>query len=267
MNKPLLLLRAAHAGPAFAVTIVVGLLAVGAGHDLSRGALVVSAVLAGQLVIGWSNDLVDARRDLAVHREDKPLATGELAPTLVWIALAAAALGCVVLSLLLGWRAGWTHLVLTVGAGVAYNLGLKSTRWSWLPYALAFGALPTIVTLALPSPVLAPPWMMVTGALLGVGAHLVNVLPDLEDDARTGVRGLPHLLGARVSQTTATAALVLGSVVAVVGSRWPPRPAALVALALTLGLAGVAVRGSGRTPFRAAMAIALVDVAMLTALG
>src|SRR3712207_7375206 len=32
---------------------------------------------------------------------------------------------------------------------------------------------------------------------LGVGAHLLNVLPDLEDDAATGVRGLPHVLGPR----------------------------------------------------------------------
>lgn len=267
MNTPVLLLKAAHAGPALAVTVVTGLLAVSAGHDLSRGVLVVLAVFFGQLVIGWSNDLIDARRDAAVHRADKPLATGELSLALVRTALAIAMTACVVLSLMLGWRSGCTHLVLGVGSGIAYNLMLKSTQWSWLPYALAFGALPAIVTLALPAPVLAPVWMMLTGALLGVGAHLVNALPDLEDDAATGVRGLPHRLGARTSQVTATSVLLLGSVVAVVGSRWPPRPAALVALAVTVALASVAVRGTGRTPFRAAMAIALVDVAMLTALG
>ena len=41
-----------------------------------------------------------------------------------------------------------------------------------------------------------PAWMMATGAVLGVGAHLLNALPDLADDDATGVRGLPQRLGA-----------------------------------------------------------------------
>ena len=41
--------------------------------------------------------------------------------------------------------------VLVVGAGHAYNVWLKATWWSWLPYASAFGTLPTVVTLAGPS--------------------------------------------------------------------------------------------------------------------
>ena len=40
-------------------------------------ALVVAAVLAGQLSVGWSNDLVDVGRDRRAGRTDKPLATGE----------------------------------------------------------------------------------------------------------------------------------------------------------------------------------------------
>ena len=46
------------------------------GTPLARGLLVTAAVLAGQLSIGWSNDLIDARRDRAVGRTDKPLAVG-----------------------------------------------------------------------------------------------------------------------------------------------------------------------------------------------
>ena len=42
---------------------------------------------------------------------------------------------------------------------------------------------------------IAPVWITAAGALLGAGAHFANVLPDLEDDARTGVRGLPHRIG------------------------------------------------------------------------
>jgi 4-hydroxybenzoate polyprenyltransferase len=258
------LLRAAHLGPTIAVTVVAGLLALSAGLDPSRQLLVVLAVLAGQLTIGWSNDLLDVRRDRQVERADKPLATGELRDSTVRAALAASGAACVVLSLALGWRGGLCHLGPGVGAGLAYNLGLKGTRWSWLPYAVAFAALPAVVTLAASPPEL-PPWTVVlAGGLLGVGAHFVNVLPDLDDDAATGVRGLPHRLGARVSQRLATAVLVLGSLTVVLGRAGGPEVWGWVALVVTLLLAVAAVLGRGQTPFRAAMAIALVNVAMLT---
>lgn len=258
------LLSACHPGPALAVTVVAGLLAWAAPLSGARVVLVVLAVLAGQLVIGWSNDLVDVRRDRQVGRADKPLATGDVSLRAVQIALAFAAVAVVVLSFALGWRAGVTHLVAGVGGGVAYNLGLKSTRWSWAPYAVAFGTLPAVVTLAQDPPEW-PPWsVLVAAALLGVGAHFVNVLPDLEDDAATGVRGLPHRLGRRTSQRVATAVLVLASVALVLGPGRDTGAFAWVGLAATLALAVVALVARGRTPFRAAVGIALVNVVMLT---
>lgn len=258
------LLGAAHPGPALAVTVVAGLLAWAATLTSSRVALVVLAVLAGQLVIGWSNDLVDVRRDRQVGRRDKPLATGDLSLRVLQIALATAAVAAVVLSFALGWRAGLTHLVAGVGGGVAYNLGLKSTRWSWAPYAIAFGTLPAVVTLVQDPPQW-PPWSVVVAAgLLGVGAHFVNVLPDLDDDAATGVRGLPHRLGRLATQRAATAVLVLASVTLVLGPGQDAGAYAWVGLGASSGLAVVALVGRGRTPFRAAIGIALVNVVMLT---
>ena len=62
----LALLRAAHGVPTLAVTVLALLLAVTADLGPARTALVTAAVLAGQLSIGWSNDLVDAGRDRAV---------------------------------------------------------------------------------------------------------------------------------------------------------------------------------------------------------
>jgi 4-hydroxybenzoate polyprenyltransferase len=105
--------------------------------------------------------------------------------------------------------------------------------------------------------------MPLAGALLGVGAHFVNVLPDLADDAATGVRGLPHRLGARWSPVVAAAVLVAASVVIVVGAPIDSTVVAVVALVVTAGLAGVALLAHGRTPFRAAIAMAMVDVVML----
>jgi 4-hydroxybenzoate polyprenyltransferase len=262
--RPPALLRSAHLGPTVAVTVVAGLLAVTADLGARSTVLVVAAVLSGQLSIGWSNDLVDRDRDRVVGRSDKPLATGEIGVRTVRAACVVALLATVPLSFACGWVAGPVQLV-CVASGWAYNLGLKATAWSWLPYAVAFGALPVFVTLTATATALPPLWVPLAGALLGVGAHLVNALPDLADDAATGVHGLPHRIGARRTAPVATAVLVAASVLicsfASVSHRWAP----WAGLAVVVALAVVALRGRGRTPFRAAMAIALVDVALLAA--
>jgi 4-hydroxybenzoate polyprenyltransferase len=108
--------------------------------------------------------------------------------------------------------------------------------------------------------VLPAAWVLAAGALLGVGAHLLNVLPDLADDEATGVRGLPHRLGERRVRVLAPLVLLAGSVVAAAGRA---TPTAWVGLAIAAVLAVVAVVGRGRLPFLAAIAIALVDVVAL----
>lgn len=253
------LVVAAHAGPTVAVTALFALLGIAQGLDPGRWVLVVGAVLTGQLTIGWSNDLLDRGRDIATGRHDKPLATGEVSVAAVRTACAVALAACVVLSLACGLLAGLVHLG-CVAAGWAYNLGLKAGVWSWLPYATTFGGLTAFVALA---DGVAPPWWWPAGAaLLGVGAHLLNVLPDLDDDAATGVHGLPHRLGPRRIAPVAAAVLVTATAV-VVGGAAPPLPVGLVALVAVLALAALVVRGSGRLPFLAAILIALVDATLL----
>ena len=253
------LVAAAHAGPTLAVTVLAALLAAAQGLEPARAALVVAAVLAGQLSIGWSNDLVDLARDRQAGRTDKPVASGQVPASLVRTCCGAAVVVCVVLSLACGVLAGLVHLV-CVAAGWAYNLGMKATVWSWLPYAVAFGGLPAFVALAGGE---APPWWWPLGAaLLGVGAHLLNVLPDLDDDAATGVHGLPHRLGRRRLPPVAAAVLVGASAVVLLGAR-PPVAVAVVAAVTVLALAALVVAGSGRRPFVAAVGIALVDATLL----
>jgi len=258
------LVRATHPGPALAVTVLAVALAVAEDLGAGRVALVAAAVLTGQLTVGWSNDLVDRRRDSAVGRRDKPLATGELDVAVTRLACGAAVLGTVALSLACGWWAGLVHLG-CVAAAWAYNLGLKSTVLSWLPYAVAFAGLAVFVALAGPDGALPPLWVPVAAGMLGVGAHLVNTLPDLADDAVTGVRGLPHRLGARGSTVAAALVLVSGSVVVALGASSAPRPLVLGTLVVVVALGAVAVLAQGRTPFRAAVAIALVDAVLVVA--
>jgi 4-hydroxybenzoate polyprenyltransferase len=255
MRAVLSLVSTAHPGPALAVTVLAGLLGVAGGLSATDVVLVVLAVGTGQLSIGWSNDLIDRRRDETVGRADKPLATGAASPRVVTVACAVALVATVPLSLV----TSALHLVVVAG-GWAYNLGLKATALSWLPYAVAFAALPAYVVRVGGDPVEA--WVPVAGGLLGVGAHFLNVIPDLADDAATGVRGLPHRLGARGSQLTAAVLLLAAAVVVALGAGLAA-PVTVVVLVAAVALAGVAVTTQGRTPFRAAVAMALVDVVVL----
>src|SRR5207245_879103 len=104
----------------------------------------------GQLSIGWSNDWIDAGRDAVAGRRDKPAARGIVGPRTLAVAAVGALVVAVGLSLGLGWRPGVVALVL-VGAGWAYNLGLKGTPLSGVAYLVGFGALPAAAYLAVPA--------------------------------------------------------------------------------------------------------------------
>ncbi|MEO6957426.1 MAG: UbiA family prenyltransferase [Antricoccus sp.] len=257
------LLLSAHPGPSLAVTVLSILLAIGAGLPPATIVVLGAAIALGQLTIGWVNDLIDSDRDKSAGRTDKPVAAGLLSIRMVWMALVIAAVGCVGLSALLGWRSASVHLLLLVGGGQVYNIWLKSTVWSWLPYLVAFGSLPSIVDLAGPTAKLAPWWMTVTAAVLGVAAHLLNALGDLDIDARTGVRGLPHRLGATWTTRLAVLLLGLGSAVVAFGPAGGVRVWSWPLLAAIVVLLVIASRGKGRRPFQAAILIAILDAVML----
>ncbi len=261
------LARACHPGPTVAVTAFSVAMAAGAGAPPLTTVLVGAAILAGQLSVGWSNDWIDAERDAAVGRADKPVGTGRLTVTTVRAAALGAAGACVVLSLLLGWRAGLVHLA-TVASAWAYNARLKSTAWSWAPYAFSFGFLPLAIALALPGNPVAAWWAIGAGALLGIGAHGANVVPDLQDDDATGVRGLPHRVGGTATSIGTALALVSATVLLVLAPPGPPRAAAAVVLVAAVGLtfAGTVLAlagGRSRWPFTFAIAVAAVDVVLL----
>ncbi|WP_272262423.1 UbiA family prenyltransferase [Streptomyces xanthophaeus] len=256
------LLAACHPLPAAAVTLFAAALTAAVGRGLPGAVVTVGAVAAGQLSVGWCNDRADLARDLATGRRDKPLAAGTVTPAAVTRAAAVALLLCVPLSLAAGVLAGAVHLV-AVAAAWAYNLRLKSTLCSWLPYAVAFGLLPAFVTLGLPGAPWPPPWLTAAAALLGAGAHFANVLPDIEDDLATGVVGLPQRLGARRSAALA-GLLVLGSTAAlVVGVPGRVTAYGWALLAATAALVLLTAGRPGRLPFLATLAVAAADVTLL----
>ena len=260
------LVGATHPGPAAAVTVVATLLAVAAGVPAGRTALVLLAVLAGQASIGWSNDWLDADRDRAVARPDKPVVQGAVRPAQLRRAALVAVPLAVVLSLLLGAVPG-ALLLLLVAGGWAYNAGLKRTWASWVGYVVGFGALPAGVVAAAPGTPVAPWWLVVAGGALGAAAHLANVAPDLEDDLATGVRGLPHRLGPRVSAVACALLLGGASIVLVTGPDGAPAPAGWVVLGVAVPVVAVAAlagtRAFRRAAFPAIMLLTVLDVVLL----
>jgi 4-hydroxybenzoate polyprenyltransferase len=267
----LALLRASHPGPSAVVTAVVAILGFDLGYPPGRLVLLALAILAGQLSIGWSNDWIDAGRDSAVHRADKPIASGAIRRGVVRAAAFAALAAAVILSLFLGPLATIAHLV-AVASAWAYNLRLKATVFSFVPYFVSFGLLPAIATLGLQAPRAPAPWVVAVAGLLGVAAHFANVIPDLQDDRRTNIRGLPHILGARVAGISAFSCLALTTVLLAFGPGPIERPALWVGLGLGIGIAALgAVLALRVTPTRLLMRLimtgALVDVVMLALAG
>lgn len=262
-----------HPGPTLVVTALALALGLAAGLDPWRLVLLAVAVFAGQVSVGLSNDAIDAHRDAAVGRRDKPLVAGPVTPRQAL----AVAVGAVVVALALSAPLGIGMLsahAVALASAWAYNAGLKNTSVSIVPFLVSFGLFPSLATLAEVPPAWAPAWQAAAGAALGAAVHLTNVLPDLDDDRATGVRGLPHRLGVRASAVLAASGVVAGALAVLLGSSGG-RPAAVApvawvffggALAAAVATVGVVVaRPPARTVFRLVMLAALLLAAQLVA--
>ena len=162
------------------------------------------------------------------------------------------------------------HLV-AVAAGWAYDAGLKSTAASVVPYAGVLRAAARVrraraARFACPAVVAARRRARCSGA----GAHFANVLPDLDDDAATGVRGLPHRWGAAGSRAAAALLLLAATIVLAVGAPVPPVLAAAVPVVAVVVLAAgfrAGRRPGSRAPFRAVLVVAGVAAVLLVVAG
>jgi 4-hydroxybenzoate polyprenyltransferase len=203
---------------------------------------------------------LDAPRDAAAGRTDKPVATGAISVRAVWIAAFAGLLAALAMSLAIGVV---TAIILAVIVGVswAYNLGLKSTLADGLIAVLVFGLLPVYAASTLPGhPV--PAWYAIAGAaLLGAGGHFVIALPDLAADWATGVNGLAQQVAARWGVGTMRGVVLVlllsPSVLLLLASSRPW--VALAGLGAAVPLVLIAARGTGRVSLWAVVGIGAVD--------
>jgi 4-hydroxybenzoate polyprenyltransferase len=224
------LVLASHPLPTAAMTLALTLAAALSGRSLVECLLVAVTIFTGQLTVGWLNDLLDRNRDRQVGRQDKPVAMDLVEPGTLGFATACAVLLVVPLSIANGTVAGIAHLLALVSAWL-YNVWFKRTALSWLPYAVSFGLLPAFLSYGglgggyHGGP---PTWAMtILAAMLGVGIHFLNALPDLVEDKETGVRHLPLRIALRIG---APKLLLISSVYTGVVAL------AMLVTALTIGL-------------------------------
>lgn len=221
-----------------------------------------------QLGIGAANDWADAPAD-ETAQPAKPVPSGLVSrPTAAWIALGAAAAGLALAAL-----AGPVPLALATSglvAGLAYDLRLKGTRWSWVPYAAGIPLLPVFAwvgaTGSLPAPfVVLVPIAMLAGAALAVA----NALADVERDRRAGTETVATSLG--LDRARRIGAVLQGLVVAVgsgsaVAFGGDAAGVALAAAGTVIMLAGVAIGWNGRPDARRrAWEVQAVGVGVLAA--
>jgi len=203
------MVKATHFGPTVLVVSISFTLAM-TQLSFGKSIEIALAILAGQCVVGWTNELVDYQRDNEAGRSKKPLVRGSVTRRQLQIGVGVALTSAILLSFLgpLGVRGGWLHL-LGLGSATVYNFWAKATWLSPLPYAISFGVLPwAIYSAAHKSPA---PWLYMDFAFVSVSFHFLNVIKDLEWDVLQGIQGAPQRLGKRGSVATA-AILVLAAV-------------------------------------------------------
>jgi 4-hydroxybenzoate polyprenyltransferase len=214
-------------------------LAVGGWPGWRSVFLIAAAIVCSQATVGVVNDLRD--RDLdAVAKPYKPLVSGRVSVAGAYV------LGSVtfILSLVAGAMLGAIPLVFVVGmtaVGLLYDLWLKRTAFSFLPYVMGLPLLPIWAWICVRP---APPRLWLTyplGVLIGFGLHLANALPDAERDAAGGVRGVVQVVGKRAALALCFGSFALTLVLVVVLTRnvWDRGTVVLFAVAAVLLLVAV----------------------------
>jgi 4-hydroxybenzoate polyprenyltransferase len=198
MTKHLVgLMRASHFGPTMLVTAISYFFAQLYWWE-GPSMVIAFAFFCGQLVVGWSNDLIDYQDDLRHNRLNKPLVAGLITPKYLQRWLQVMIPIAILFNLFgpLGFIGGGLSLF-AVGWAVAYNFYFKFNVFSPLPYAVAFAALPSCM--AISKELMPPLWMWLGGALFGVAAHFLNVIKDMKQDNQSGIKGLPQRVGTKAS--------------------------------------------------------------------
>lgn len=244
-----------------------------AGAAPIRAGVIGAAMLLLQVAIGATNDLADVDHD-RIAKPGKPIPAGTV-PVRAAASMALFAGGAgLALAFALGIAPGLIA-VAGLSTGLLYDLALKRTMLSWLPYALGLPLLPAYAWVAargvLPGSF---PLLVGLAMLAGTALSFANGLADRPDDVSSGSSGLVVRLGARTTWrllAVLEACLIAGGGYGIVAAAPGPGPIVLLAAGALAVIAGTLAAGAPRAMLRRhgwevqAVGIALLAVALLAA--
>lgn len=147
-----------------------------------------------QLGIGTVNDAVDAPAD-AGRKAGKPIPSGLVAGRQAVIAAGVLFAGGMSLALSVSPAIGGLAVVV-VAIGLAYDLRLKGTAWSWLPFAVGIPILPVFGWLGATGGLASTFAILLPAAVMaGTGLAIGNALVDVERDRSAGLSSIAIVLG------------------------------------------------------------------------
>ena len=245
-----------------AVTLALALLA---GALVGRAELLGASMLLIQFSIGTFNDLLDAPAD-AIAGRSKPLVDGRVTARIALPVVVVCGLAGLVLA---GFAGPATALVACAGYGIglAYDVRLKASPWSWLPYAAGIPLLPVFAWVGATGDLPGPIFVLAgLGALGGTSLAIANSLADAERDAASRTRTVATALGRdRAIRLGGLLGLAVGAVAttsAIALAGWIPGTWVTAAGAATL-VAGLALGFAGR--LQQAWEVQAIGLAILAA--
>jgi len=216
-----------------------------------------------QFSISSLNEWADQDLD-GLSGRPRPIPLGLLSPRTAVVVAVLFAVAALALSLLSGFGfLAFLLVLLGIACGWAYDLKLKRTALSFLPFAVAFPLVPLWVAMIAGRPLEALGPVLLGGIPLSVSIHLADAIPDRAPDRAAGVNTLAVTLGRPGAEVAAVVLLLLGTLVSIV----------VLHRSLSFGLSIVAVAcgylvltvGSRTAPAYLAKWI-LIGIALLAAL-
>jgi 4-hydroxybenzoate polyprenyltransferase len=188
----------------------------GIGPGNRRFWWIAAIMLLVQFSISALNEWADADLDRRAGRH-RPIPLGMVKPA---TALGVAVVCAVVAFLLSVLVDLGTVALLLVGVGTAcgwaYDLWLKPTPLSFLPFAIAFPLMPFWIGVLAGRPLSSLVILFLGGVPLATAIHLADAIPDRDRDRAVGLKTLAVALGRPGAEFAAAGLLLIGTLVSIV---------------------------------------------------
>ncbi|MDQ6714417.1 MAG: UbiA family prenyltransferase [Candidatus Dormibacteraeota bacterium] len=207
---------------------------------------IAAIMLLVQFSISALNEWADADLDRRARRH-RPIPLGVVSRGAALSLAAGSAVGAFLLCVLsdLGPLA-----LLLVGIGTAcgwaYDLWLKPTPLSFVPFAVAFPLMPFWIGVLAGRPLTPLLILFLGGSPLATAIHLADAIPDRDRDRAAGLSTLAVSLGKPKAELMAAGLLLIGTMVAIVLLIRRGQPSIATISLVTVGASGILVSLSSR---------------------